>query len=78
MEKHEARWKKSLKMWSGELSGSLGTPTGQFLEGGNGEGQDQEHCGSAEDFRKGQHKPRGHKEHKDQAVMREREFSGQW
>lgn len=76
MGKLEARWKKSLTIWSGEVSGGLGT--GQFLEGENGEGEDQEHCGSAEDFRKGQHKSRGHKEHKDQALMREREFSGQW
>lgn len=32
---------------------------------------------SAEDFRKGQDKSRGSREHEDQALMREREFSGQ-
>lgn len=59
-------------------SGGLGTQTGQFLRGENAEGEDQEHYGSAEDFRNGQQKSRGHKERKDQALMREREFSGQW
>lgn len=34
MEKLGARMKKSLKIWSGEVSGGLGTQTGQFLERG--------------------------------------------
>lgn len=40
--------------------------------------EEHKHYDSAEDFKKGQHKSRGHKEHKDQALMRERELSGQW
>lgn len=48
-------------------------------ENGEGEGEDEEehkHYDLTEDFKKGQHKSRGHKEHKDQALMRERKFSG--
>lgn len=81
MDRLGARWKKSLRIWPGEVSGGLGTQTGQFLKRGKWRRRRRrpgtQHCSSAADFRKGQHKTRGGKEHKDQALLGEREFSGQ-